>query len=125
MRDAPSLPQSVATWIVVLVLVTAGIHFYRALVNDMTVLILFTLNAIGYLVLLAGMFRAPTQRTRRLARRVLIGYTAVTAILYVAYGLAGGGWKLPWGPTKEIAEIALLVLLFRVERAERTEVAQA
>lgn len=111
----PSLRHRVA--VAVLVLVTAVVHFIRA-AADPHITVLFTLNGLGYLALLAGVLFAPP-RIRRVFRLVLVGYAAVTAGLYVFWAAFGDGeWIVPYGPVKLVAELLLIFLLLRQDRRE-------
>jgi hypothetical protein len=72
--------------------------------------ILFILNGVGYLALIAALYFVPQlAEMRSLIRWVLIAYTAITVILYFVQN-----WPDVWGPlglvTKAI-EVVLIVLL--------------
>ena len=69
--------------IIVLTLATAIIHFTLTFPSAM-----FILNGLGYLVLLAALYLPIPQlaRHRRLVRWVLLGYTALTVVLWVFMG---------------------------------------
>ncbi|HET9221802.1 MAG TPA: hypothetical protein VFO07_04825 [Roseiflexaceae bacterium] len=100
--------------IIVLALTTAAIHFSRA-AADPEISVLFTLNGLGYLALVAALY-APLSLTaskRRLLRGILIGYTAVTIALYLVWGLMSGEWAIPLGPIDKLVEVALIGLLWR------------
>ena len=70
--------------IVLFALVTAAIHFSLAMQSEM-VRVMFTLNALGYVSLLAAMYlNLPIVRNRRrLVRYLFIGYTLLTILLWV------------------------------------------
>ena len=90
--------------IVVLTLATAIMHFFLIFPN-----FLFILNAVGYVVLLAALYLPIPQLTgyRRTIRWVLIGYTAVTILAWVAIGQ-----RDLYAYANKIIEVALLVLLW-------------
>ncbi|MBK8988409.1 MAG: hypothetical protein IPM39_20470 [Chloroflexi bacterium] len=72
---------------------------------------IFILNGLGYLALLAGLYFLPQLAGQRaLIRWALLGFTAVTIILYFVFN-----WPEVWGVigllTKAI-ELALVVLLW-------------
>ena len=90
---------------------TAAIHVSRALVNP-HIRVLFTLNALGYLCLLA-LFVLPLRQgpaRRSLVRRVFLGYVALTFVLFFAWGLMKGEWPVIGFVDKGV-EVALFVLL--------------
>jgi hypothetical protein len=98
--------------IIALTLATGAIHLSRAFA-DADIAALFTLNAIGYVVLLALVY-VPIplpQRGRTIARWVLVGYAAVTFLLYFAWVMMGGEWQAPLGPADKLIEALLIVLL--------------
>jgi hypothetical protein len=93
--------------IIVLTLATAMIHF--ALNFMMGKLdILFTLNGLGYLVLLAALFLPLplVRRYRSLVRIVFIVYTLVTIAMWAAFGM-----RDVLGYTTKAIEMALVALL--------------
>jgi hypothetical protein len=77
--------------IVALAIAAAGIHFSRALANP-HITALFTLNGIGYLGLVALLYLPVAAPWRRLTRRLLMGYTALTLVLYFVWGAMKGEW---------------------------------
>ncbi len=110
------------TAIVVLTLATAAIHFY--LVPDAG--LMFVLNGLGYLALLAALLRRPAFLRSWLTGRerwvhyVFIAYTAVTILLWVAIGdkrfdtaLGQIGW------TDKVIEALLVVALALDLRQEK------
>lgn len=89
--------------IIVLALATAIIHFTLVFPSPM-----FILNGLGFLVLLAALYLplpllAPY---RAWARWALIGYTALTVILWLVIGL-----RAPIGYITKAIEAALIFLL--------------
>lgn len=91
--------------IILLALATAAIHF-TLLFPDL----LFILNALGYLALIAAYFLpiGLFQKYHGLIRWAFIGYTLVSILAWVAIG--DKGMTLGW-ITKAI-EVVLIVLLF-------------
>ena len=110
------------TTVLVLAVIAAAIHFFRASV-DPDIRILFTLNGVGFLALAAGAVFIAADGVRRWSRRVLIAYSAVTVALYLYWGAADGTWVVPWGPLATLAEVALIAVLFAIGRdaAQRGE----
>lgn len=89
--------------IVVLTLVAAFIHFSLNFPDPM-----FILNGLGYLTLLAALCLPIPQLSpyRHLARWLLIGYTALTFVLWLAIGL-----RTPTGYISAADEVVLILLL--------------
>ncbi len=78
--------------------------------------VVFILNGLGYLVLL-GMLYLPIpqlERFRPLIRWVLIGYTALTIGLWLAFGS-----RTPVGFVNKANELVLIVLLLLEARQSR------
>jgi hypothetical protein len=98
--------------IILLTIATAIIHIglaFNALgQGDMTTLIMFLLNGIGYLVLLAAYFLPlPVARDhRQLVRWAFIAFTTVTIIGWVAIGA-----RITIAYIDKLFEVALIVLL--------------
>jgi hypothetical protein len=70
--------------LIVLTVITALIHFERA-IQDPDIRILFILNGLGYFALLAAFYMAAFQRFHRLIRWTFIIYTAITIRLYFVW----------------------------------------
>ncbi len=90
--------------IIVLALATAIIHFTLVFPSP-----LFILNGLGFVALTAALY-APLPalaRYRAWARWALIGYTALTVILWLIMGL-----RAPIGYLTKVIEVALIALLF-------------
>jgi len=106
--------------IIVLTIATALIHLILAFFRpDPTLTPLFILNAVGYLVLLAGLFLdIPFARERRgLIRWALIGLTALGILAWLAIGdKSWPGGAL--GYVTKLIEVVLIILLF-VDRGQR------
>ncbi|VAW36090.1 hypothetical protein MNBD_CHLOROFLEXI01-3846 [hydrothermal vent metagenome] len=95
-----------------LTVATAVMHIILGFLSDGFFMILFILNGLGFLVLLAALYFIP-QLTgqRRLIRWALFGLTAVTFILYFVRH-----WPDLWGPVgiiNKLIELALMILLLR------------
>jgi len=100
--------------IIILTLVTAAIHIFLGLTLPSP---LFILNGIGFLVLLAGLFlNVPFARdNRNLVRWVMMAFSAVTVLAWVAIGdKSWPGGAL--GYFTKLVEILLIVLLFMDRR---------
>ncbi|MCA9973723.1 MAG: hypothetical protein KC425_26095 [Anaerolineales bacterium] len=97
--------------IVGLTVATAVIHLILAFLSGGTFMIIFILNALGYLALLAALYFLPQFRGQRdMVRWGLLAYTAVTFILYFAFN-----WPDIWGPLGLIdkaIELVLIILLW-------------
>lgn len=97
--------------IIGLTVATAIIHLIAGIINFPNGGWLFILNGIGYGVLVAGLYFMPQLADRRsMVRWALIGYTAVTFILYFVFN-----WPDIWNPmgiVDKIIELALIVLLW-------------
>jgi hypothetical protein len=99
--------------IILLAIATASIHIYLALfVIKPSPDIIFLLNGLGYLGLTAALYLPLgfLARWRSLIRWVLVGYTALTVLLWVFMALLpGSATALGW-ITKAV-EVMLIVLL--------------
>jgi hypothetical protein len=94
--------------IIILTVATALIHLVVAFIYP-PVMVLFILNALGYLALLAGYFLPQFARYHNVIRWLLIAFTAVTIIGYFAVN----GFKMdPLGLITKAIEVALIVLLW-------------
>jgi hypothetical protein len=98
-----STDNALRAGIVLLTLGTALIHLQLAFPDPM-----FILNGLGYLALLAALYLPIPQiaRYRNAVRWVLIGYTALTAFLWILIGA-----RIPIGYTAVAIEVALIALL--------------
>jgi len=94
--------------IIVLTVATAAIHFSRA-IADPDIRVLFILNGLGYLALLSAIYLPFPWFAghRKLADRLLIGYAALTLILWgVWVAMSGEATALGReGDTVKVAEI--------------------
>ncbi len=99
------------TGIVLLTLATAVIHLQLNFPDPV-----FILNGLGYLALLAALY-LPVPRLagyRSLARWALVGYTALTILLWVLFGA-----RTPIGYADKLIEAALIALLLVDARRSR------
>ena len=98
--------------IVLFTLGTALIHFSLNFPDPV-----FILNGLGYLALLAGLYLPFSQlaRYRNALRWTLIGYTALTIVLWILFGE-----RTPIGYTAKIFEVALILLLLVDARRSRS-----
>ncbi len=119
--------------IILLTLITAGIHFYFFTTGPGFVLsgpnILYTfffLNGLGYLVLLGLLYLRlglPASLSR-LVRPVFIGYTILTIILYIIISASTGIWSIPLAPIAKIDELILAWQLWSEGKAHMPEIVQ-
>jgi hypothetical protein len=98
--------------IVVLAFGTAIIHLYLGLSGFP----LFVLNGLGYLAFVAALYLPVQQlaRYRGTVRWALIGYTALTIVLWLLVGA-----RTPIGYADKLIEIALIALLLIEVRRTR------
>jgi hypothetical protein len=91
--------------IILLALATAGIHFSLVFPS-----VMFILNALGYLTLLAAYFLPLpfVKENRDLVRWIFIGFTAVTILGWVAIGDKG----VTLGYITKAIEVVLIALLW-------------
>jgi hypothetical protein len=89
--------------ITALTLATAFIHLQLAFPDPV-----FILNGLGYLTLLAALYLPVSRlaRHRNVVRWVLVGYTALTILLWVLFGA-----RIPIGYIDKAIEITLILLL--------------
>lgn len=103
-----NLSLSTRQWVITgLVVVTALIHLGLGGWSNL----LFIANGIGYLVLVLCLYFFPQLASQRsLIRYALMGYTAVTLILYFVFN-----WPDIWGPVgllDKAVELVLIILLW-------------
>lgn len=113
--------------IILLTLITAGIHFYFFSTGSGLVFsgpnVLFTfflLNGLGYLVLV-GLLYLPLglpDALHRLVRPVFIGYTILTIVLYIIISAQSGIWSIPLAPIAKLDELILIWQLWSEGRAQ-------
>jgi hypothetical protein len=115
------------TLIIILTLITAGIHIYFfaigpgfTLTGPDKLYTFFLLNALGYLGLL-GLLYLPLQlpdSIHRLVRPAFIGYTILTILLYIIISAQSGIWSAPLAPIAKIDELILVWQLWADRKAE-------
>jgi hypothetical protein len=90
--------------IILLTLITAVIHLSLVFPS-----VLFILNGLGYLALLGAFFLPIPQLTgyRTLVRWALVGYTALTIVLWIVMGS-----RIPIAYVAKVDEVILIVLLW-------------
>lgn len=101
--------------IIVLTVVTAGIHLYLGLSSGLPP---FVLNGLGYLTLLAALYGpipklAPYQDA---IRWLLVGFAALTIVLWL---VITGGNSTAIGYIDKTVEVLLIILLVAEARASR------
>lgn len=108
----PAAANMLRAGIILLTLGTAVTHISLLFPDP-----IFILNGLGYLALLAALYAPiPWVASRRhLARWALIGYTALTITLWLAFGL-----RSPIGYINKVNELLLIALLLIEARRERT-----
>ncbi|NJD60965.1 MAG: hypothetical protein FIA98_16345 [Anaerolineae bacterium] len=105
--------------IILLTLITAGIHVYFFTTGTGLLFTMFLLNALGYLGLL-GLLYLPLnlpEPVHRLVRPVFIGYTILTIALYVIISASSGIWSYPLAPIAKLVELILVWQLWVEGRA--------
>lgn len=97
--------------IVALTVATALIHVVLAFLAGGFFLVIFLLNGIGYLALLAALYFLPQMAGQRaLVRWAFLAFTAVTIVLYFVFN-----WPDIWSPmgiVDKVIELVLLILLW-------------
>jgi hypothetical protein len=112
------------TLIILLTLITAGIHFYFFNTDPKGGLLftMFLLNGLGYLGLL-GLLYLPLglpASLHRLVRPLFIGYTVLTIVLYIIISAQSGIWSAPWAPVAKVDEVILIWQLWAEGKALAT-----
>jgi hypothetical protein len=94
---------------VILLTVSTALTHMSLLFPDL----IFILNGLGYLGLLGALYLpiAPLAPYRQLVRRILIGYTALSVLLWLAFGL-----REPIGYINKLNELLLIALLVWEDR---------
>jgi hypothetical protein len=108
------------TLIILLTLITAGIHFYFFTTGSGLLFTMFLLNGLGYLGLLGLLYlplKLPDQ-LHRLVRPVFIAYILVTIGLYIFIGATSGVWSVPLAPISKVAEVLLVWQLWAEGKAQ-------
>lgn len=95
-----------------LTVATALIHIVLGVMSGGMFLVIFLLNGLGYLALLAGLYFLPQLAEQRsLVRWALLGFTAVTFILYFVFN-----WPDIWSPmgiVDKVIELILIIFLWQ------------
>lgn len=107
--------------IILLTLITAGIHFYFFTTDPKGGLLftMFLLNGLGYLGLLALLclpLGLPAS-LYKLVRPLFIGYTILTIVLYIIISAQSGIWSAPWAPVAKLDEAILIWQLWAEGKA--------
>lgn len=107
--------------IILLTLITAGIHFYFFTTGTGTLFTMFLLNGLGYLGLLALLYLPVglPESIRRLVRPAFIGYTILTIALYIIISWRSNYWSVPLAPIAKIDEALLIWQLWVEGRAHQ------
>ncbi|GHO99442.1 hypothetical protein KSF_094900 [Reticulibacter mediterranei] len=98
--------------IIVLILLTIGAHLFLGMQPDEELHTWFLLNGLGYLVLLAAFVLPQFIALHSFVRWILMGYTALTVVLWVFLGGPKEGKLDPFDVLVKAVEIFLLLLLF-------------
>ncbi len=98
--------------IILLILATAIVHF-NFFIADPSGGVIYALNALGYLGLLALLYLpiSALDNFRGPARLMLMGYAALTILAYIAFGVVTHEWTVPLGPVTKVIEVLLIGLL--------------
>lgn len=114
MTTTASSPPVLRLGVIFLTLTTAIIHLYLGSLG----LPLFVLNGLGYLALLATLYLPIPQLNpyRSSIRWVLVGYTALTIVLWL---VITGGASTTIGYIDKIVEVLLIILLVAQARTSR------
>ena len=95
-----------------LVVATALIHIVLGFMSEGSFMIIFILNGLGYLALLAALYFLPQMAGQRsMVRWALLAFTAVTFVLYFVVN-----WPDIWGPmgiVDKLIELVLIILLLQ------------
>ena len=113
MTTATSPFRPLSLGIIALTLITAAIHLYLGSLG----LPMFVLNGLGYLALLAALYAPISQLApyKNIIRWVLIGYTALTIILWL---FITGGASTALGYADKVVELVLIALLLLEYRSQ-------
>jgi hypothetical protein len=100
--------------IILLAVATALIHITLGLQADLTTKIMFSLNGLGYLALTAALYLPRFQGMRRGVRWLLMAFTLVTILAWVAIGR-----RALIAYIDKAIEVALIALLWAEARQRR------
>jgi len=120
MNESKARPRLLQVTIILLVVASAAIHLSRAQANP-RISLLFSLNAFGYLALVALLYLPLPwlQHWQGWVRKILIGYTALTFVLFFVWGLMAGEWPAI-GLIDKVIEVVIIGLLWQEERLSRS-----
>ncbi len=115
MPSTPLTPSasSLRLGIIFLTLATAILHLFLGVTAG---IFLFVLNGLGYLALLAALYLPirPLEPYRNTTRWVLLGYTALTLVLWLIVGERNAA-----GYIDKVVELLLIALLLAEARQSR------
>jgi hypothetical protein len=98
--------------IILLAVATAIIHFVLAPMAGVP----FILNGIGYIALVVALYLPQLRQYQSLIRWALIGYTALTIVLWA---ILNGDFTDPIGVIDKLIEVALIACLVLEQRQAR------
>jgi hypothetical protein len=103
--------------IILLTLATAAIHL-SFFTPDPSNELIYGLNALGYVTLLAMLYLPIPllDQLHRTARRLLMGYAALTIVAYLIFGVVNHEWTVPLGPIDKVIEVILIGLLWQEDQ---------
>ena len=91
--QAQTRVRSAQIALIILTVITAIIHFERA-IEDPDIRILFILNGLGYFALLAAFYMPMFQQYHKLVRWTFVIYTALTILLYFVWVAMSAEWTV-------------------------------
>jgi len=103
--------------IILLTLATAAIHV-SFFIPDPSSELIYGLNALGYVTLLALLYLPITllDQLHGTVRLMLMGYTALTIVAYLIFGVVNHEWTVPLGPIDKVIEVILIGLLWQEDQ---------
>jgi hypothetical protein len=108
--------------IIILTLITAAVHL-SFFISDPSGGLIYGLNALGYVLLLALLYLPIPSLTpfHTIVRRLLMGFTALTIIAYLIFGVVNHEWTVPLGPIDKVIEVILIGLLWQEDQQSPTQ----
>ena len=109
-------------WAIILLTVATALVHLSFFIQDPRGNFIFLLNGLGYLGLLGLLYvrvGLPASLVR-LVRPALMGYAALTIVLYVVISYQAQSWSIPIGPIDKLVELVLIGLLWSEERSARS-----
>src|SRR5262245_5977480 len=99
--------------IVLLTLTTALVHA-NFFIEKPSTDVIYALNGLGYVTLLVLLYLPlpALDPFRRPVRWIFMGYTALTILAYLIFGLVTHDWTVPLGPITKAVELILIGLLW-------------